>query len=130
MTQLAGFHIPDQFNEQQPNVKAIIMCVHQIKMKFHKGLETTTHLHGQHFAGFASQPSRFDLLNLVQTLISVVSSHRTQGLCQGRLRLDIRKRFFTERVFGHWNRLLREVVKASSLTELERRIDNALRHRA
>lgn len=26
VTQLAGFHIPDQFNEQQPNVKEVTMC--------------------------------------------------------------------------------------------------------
>jgi len=32
---------------------------------------------------------------------------------------NIRKRFFTERVAGHWNRLLREVVTAPSLSEFK-----------
>ena len=42
--------------------------------------------------------------------------------------MDIRKRFFTQRVVEHWNRLLREVVTAPSLTELREHLDNTLRH--
>ncbi|KFO57641.1 hypothetical protein N302_07966, partial [Corvus brachyrhynchos] len=47
-------------------------------------------------------------------------------LCQGRFRLDIKRKFFTQRVAGHWNRLPREVVTAPSLTEFKKLLDNAL----
>lgn len=43
-------------------------------------------------------------------------------------RLDIRKRFFTERVTGHWNKLSREVVMAPSLSEVKECLGNALCH--
>lgn len=62
----------------------------------------------------------------------LVTSNRTRGdgmkLRQGNFRLDISKRFCTERVFGHWNRLPRETVTAPSLTKFKEYLNDALSH--
>ncbi|KFZ63251.1 hypothetical protein N321_01649, partial [Antrostomus carolinensis] len=47
-------------------------------------------------------------------------------LREGRYRLDIRKKFFTQRVVRHWNRLPRETVDAPSLEAFKARLDGAL----
>lgn len=65
-------------------------------------------------------------------LLSLSTGNSTQGngmkLHQAKFSLDIRKRLFTKRVVGHWNRLPRKVLMATSLSDFKEHLDDALSH--
>ena len=47
-------------------------------------------------------------------------------LKEGKIRLDVRKKFFTQRLLRHWNRLPREVIDVPSVGAFKARLDGAL----
>ena len=61
-----------------------------------------------------------------QTAGSDRTGENSSKLEEGSFRLDIRKKFFTVRVVGHWNKLPREAVDAPSLEAFKAWLDGAL----
>jgi len=68
----------------------------------------------------AGEPSSLRLREPVQAGQSGLKLH------QGRYRLDISKKLFTERVGRHWTRLPRAVVESPSLEWFKKHVDVAL----
>ena len=65
-----------------------------------------------------------------EQMFTRMDSDRTRGdgfkLRQERFRLDVRRKFYTQREMTHWNRLPKEAVDAPSLEALKARLDVAL----
>jgi len=85
-------------------------------------------LKGDQIAGF--QYLKGDYKKERNQLFTGVNSDRTRGngfmLKEGRFRLDVMGKFFTERVMRYRNSLPRETVDAASLEVLKTRLDGAL----
>ena len=65
-----------------------------------------------------------------EQLLTKMDTDSTRGngfkLKQGRFNLDIWRKFFTQTLVMHWNRLPKEVVDAPSLDVFKARLDGAL----
>ena len=124
----------------------LLQCVQRSETKMVKGLKGKTYKEPLRSLGLFTLEKRrlrghlIAVYNFLKgnsrgggaALLSLVTSDRTRGNgmkpCQGKFRLDIRKRVFTERVVGPWNRLPREVVTAPSLSGFKEGLDDGLSH--
>lgn len=67
---------------------------------------------------------------LISVSCPVIGHEEINGnkLCSGSPDWTSGKKFITERVTGHWNRLCKELVVGSNLTEFKECLDNICSH--
>lgn len=60
--------------------------------------------------------------------VAIVRGGNNLKLNEDRFRLDIRKKFLTQSVERHWNKLPRDAVEAPSLKTIKARLEGTLRN--
>ncbi|KAK4810807.1 LOW QUALITY PROTEIN: hypothetical protein QYF61_008779 [Mycteria americana] len=111
----------------------ILECVQRRATKMVNGLEGLTYEERLRIVGLFSLEKKRLRGDLIAVCNFLMRGSREGGadlfsLVSGDTTLDIRKKFFTERVVKHWNKLPREVVMAPSLSVFKKHLDNALRY--
>ncbi|KAK4828798.1 hypothetical protein QYF61_000855 [Mycteria americana] len=116
----------------------LLQCVQRRVTKMVKGLEGRTYK--EWLRSLEEKTEKITVYNFLKggsgrggaDLFFLVTSNRTRGngmkLCEEKFRLDIRKRFFTDGVVDHWNRVPREVVMAPNPLEFKECLDDVLSH--